>query len=847
MIRDCATAPRWVILAAVSEDSKSDVRIEVEDDRTGMDPVTLERAVLDHLNYTVLKDARSANLADLYTAVAHAVRDRLVQRWIQTQRAYYKNDAKRVYYLSAEFLMGRALGNNLLNLGMWDTVSELLGSHGVELGHLLEEEHDPGLGNGGLGRLAACFLDSMATLGIPGVGYGIRYEFGIFEQHIQDGWQVEKADSWLRHGYPWEVARASYAVPVQLYGRVETTQDASGNYQARWVDAQSVLGVPYDVPVAGYGNNTVNTLRLWRARASSNFNLGVFNDGDYRRAVQEKADGETISKVLYPDDRSPEGRELRLKQQYFFTACSIADILRRYLKHHETFDELPNKVAIQLNDTHPAVAVAELLRVLVDVHGVPWERAWDITRNTIAYTNHTLLPEALETWEREMFGRLLPRHLQIIEEIDRRFRREVQIFAPTDQDRVRRMAIVSDGDHAAIRMAHLAVVGSHSVNGVAALHSELLRTRVLKDFAEVWPQKFNNKTNGVTPRRWILLANPRLSKAISERIGQGWVTDLDQLEKLNAYVDDAEFHQELRSIKRANKQALAKLIYERHDLEVSPDSIFDVQIKRLHEYKRQLLNCLHIIAHYQRLKANPDMKVQPRTFIFGGKAAPGYLKAKLHIKLINDVAATINADPAMRDKLKVIFLANYSVSLAQQIIPATDVSEQVSMAGKEASGTGNMKFAMNGALTCGTLDGANIEIRDAVGADNFFLFGLNADEARAKKEAGYNPRAEIENSDRLRGVLELIASGFFSPDDPKRFDPVLHDLWNVDTYLSCADFDSYCEVHERIDAAYADQDRWSRMVVANLANVGRFSSDRTIAQYAEDIWGAKPVSVELPK
>lgn len=824
---------------------KSDVRIRVEDDRTGMNPVTLERAVLDHLNYTVLKDARSASLSDVYTAVAHAVRDRLVQRWIQTQRTYYDQDVKRVYYLSAEFLMGRALGNNLLNLGLWDTMKELLGSHGVELHHLLESEHDPGLGNGGLGRLAACFLDSMATLGIPGTGYGIRYEFGIFEQRIQDGWQVEKADAWLRHGYPWEVARASYRVPVQLYGRVETSTDEDGAHHARWVDAQTVLGVPYDVPVAGYGNNTVNTLRLWRARASSNFNLGVFNDGDYRRAVQEKADGETISKVLYPDDRSAEGRELRLKQQYFFTCCSIADILRRYSKRHDTFDALPDKVAIQLNDTHPAIAVAELMRVLVDQNGVPWERAWDITGRTIAYTNHTLLPEALEKWPRSLFERLLPRHLQIIEEIDRRFRREIQIYDPQDPDRVARMSIVSEGDDPDIRMAHLAVAGSHSVNGVAALHSELLRTRVLKDFADVWPNKFNNKTNGVTPRRWILLANPELSQAISSRIGKEWVTDLDQLEKLEAYADDPEFHQELRTIKRANKQDLAKVIHDRNGLEVSPDSIFDVQIKRLHEYKRQLLNCLQIVAHYQRLKANPNLEVQPRTFIFGGKAAPGYVKAKMHIKLINDVAATINADPAIHDKLKVVFLANYSVSLAQQIIPATDVSEQVSMAGKEASGTGNMKFAMNGALTCGTLDGANVEIREAVGEDNFFLFGLDAAQARDKKE-NYNPRAEIEQSDRLRGVLELIASGFFSPDDPKRFDPVLHDLWNHDPYLVCADFDSYCDIQERVDAAYAQPELWAKMVVHNLANVGRFSSDRTIAQYAEDIWGATPVAVKLP-
>ncbi len=810
-----------------------------------MHPVTLERAVLDHLNYTVLKDARSATVFDVYTAVSHAVRDRLVQRWIRTQRTYYDQDVKRVYYLSAEFLMGRALGNNLLNLGIWDPVKELLGTHGLELGHLLEEEHDPGLGNGGLGRLAACFLDSMATLGLPGFGYGIRYEFGIFEQQIQEGWQVEKGDAWLRYGYPWEVARPSYTVPVQLYGRVEATHDEHGRYRATWVDTEKLLGVPYDVPVAGYGNNTVNTLRLWRARATKDFNLGVFNDGDYRRAVEQKADGETVSKVLYPDDRSNEGRELRLKQQYFFTCCSIHDILRRYLKTHDDFDALPDKVAIQLNDTHPAIAVAELMRVLVDQHGVQWERAWELTRNTIAYTNHTLLPEALEKWPRALIGRLLPRHLQIIEEIDRRFRREVQIFAPMDEERLRRVAIVSDGDEPVVHMAHLAVVGSHSVNGVAALHSQLLRERVLCDFAQMWPQKFNNKTNGVTPRRWLMLANRRLAAAITERIGEGWVTDLDQLEKLAPLADDDGFHAELRAIKRTNKADLAQLIYERHNLEVSADSIFDVQVKRLHEYKRQLLNCLHIIAHYQFLKDHPDADVPPRTFIFGGKAAPGYVTAKLHIKLINDVAATINADPTMRGRLRVVFLANYGVSLAQQIIPATDVSEQISMAGKEASGTGNMKFAMNGALTIGTLDGANIEIREAVGADNFFLFGLDAAQVRAQKEAGYNPRNFIENSDRLRGVLELIAAGFFSPDDDKRFDPILHDLWNHDPYLVCADFESYCACQDEVSAAYVDEGRWSSMVVQNLCNVGRFSSDRTIEQYAEEIWNAKPISISL--
>lgn len=810
-----------------------------------MHPVTLERAVLDHLNYTVLKHAQSATMFDVYTAISNAVRDRLVQRWIKTQRSYYDQDVKRVYYLSAEFLMGRALSNNLINLGIWETTREILGSHGIELEHIVQEENDPGLGNGGLGRLAACFLDSMATMGLPGYGYGIRYEFGIFEQHIRDGWQVERGDDWLRYGYPWEVARPSYTVPVNMYGRVVESHDEQGRFRVDWVDTQKVLGVPYDVPVAGYGNSTCNTLRLWRARATKEFNLGVFNDGDYRRAVEQKADSETISKVLYPNDTSPEGRELRLKQQYFFTACSIHDILRRYRKTHDTFETLPDKVAIQLNDTHPAIAVAELMRVLVDVEGIMWDRAWELTRNTIAYTNHTLLPEALEKWPVEMLGRMLPRHVSIIKEINRRFLREVQIHSPMDHARTQRMSIVSDGDHPQVKMAHLAVVGSHSVNGVAALHSELLRKHVLADFAQMWPERFNNKTNGVTPRRWMLLSNPRLSKAITERIGASWTTDLDQLEQLERYVHDESFHEELRQIKRANKRDLARVIKERNHVEVSVDSMFDVQVKRLHEYKRQLLNCLHIVAHYQRVKAEPDGNWVPRTFVFGGKAAPGYATAKLHIKLINDVASTINADPIMRDKIRVVFLANYGVSLAQQIIPATDVSEQISMAGKEASGTGNMKFTMNGALTVGTLDGANIEIRDAVGADNFFLFGLDAEEVRQRKHEGYVSAHAIEASDRLRGALDLIGSGFFSPDDPNRFGPVLNDLWTHDQYLVCADFDSYAECHDRVEAAYRDPKTWATMVAANLANAGRFSSDRTIGQYAREIWNTEPVDVEL--
>ncbi|MBL8944525.1 MAG: glycogen/starch/alpha-glucan phosphorylase [Myxococcales bacterium] len=827
---------------ATAEDGLLPPRVVVEDDRTGMHPLTLERAVLDHLYYTQMKDPPSATLLDIFGAVAHATRDRLVQRWIRTQRAYYEQSVKRVYYLSAEFLLGRALGHNLLSLGAYDMAKDLLGAYGLELSHVLEEENDPGLGNGGLGRLAACFLDSMATLGYPGYGYGIRYEFGIFEQQIRDGWQVERGDAWLRYGNPWEIARPEYTVTVNMYGRIEEKADEQGRLRVGWVDTTKLLGVPYDTPIAGYGNNTVNTLRLWRARASKEFNLDVFNDGDYRRAVEDKADSETISKVLYPNDESPEGRELRLKQQYFFVCCSIHDIIRRFKKTEKDFDRFSDKAAIQLNDTHPAIAVAELMRVLVDVEGVEWERAWDITSRTIAYTNHTLLPEALECWPVGMFGRLLPRHLSIITEINRRFLRQVQIAAPADEARRKRMAIVENDQ---IRMAHLAVVGSHSVNGVAQLHTDLLRQHVLRDFAEMFPHKFNNKTNGVTPRRWLLLSNRPLAAAITERIGTGWITDLPQLEQLRRFADDPEFHHALHAIKRANKIELATLIRERNRVDVNVDSIFDTQIKRLHQYKRQLLNCLHIVSLYQAMKADPAAPWVPRTFVFGGKAAPGYAMAKLHIKLINDVAATINDDPAMRGRLHVVFMANYGVSLAERIIPATDVSEQISLAGKEASGTGNMKFAMNGALTIGTLDGANVEIREAVGAENFFLFGMDAAEAQARADAGYRPAEFVERSPKLRGAVELIGSGFFSPEDPRRFDAVVHDMWNVDTFMVAADFDAYAACQEAVAQAYRDPTNWARMVVHNLSQVGRFSSDRTIAEYAKEIWNVKPVTVTM--
>ena len=825
----------------------SSEQIVTENDRTGMTPEALERAVLDHLHYTAIKDIPSATNRDVFEAVAHAIRDRLVQRWWRTNRTYYERDVKRVYYLSAEYLLGRALNQNMLNLGVTDLADELAEHYGIDMDAVLDEEPDPGLGNGGLGRLAACFMDSLATLELPAVGYGIRYEFGIFDQGIEQGHQIERADDWLRCSNPWEHPRHEYQVTVRFYGRVEETREEDGSLSVRWVDAETVLGVPYDTPIAGYDNHTVNTLRLWSARATKELNLQVFNDGDYRQAVEDKSISESISKVLYPNDRSPEGRELRLKQQYFFVCCSISDIIRRYKKAHDGFDEFADKVAIQLNDTHPAVTVAELMRVFVDEEGLGWERAWEITTATIGYTNHTLLPEALERWPVPLFERLLPRHLKIIYEINRRFLREIHIWRPGDQDLQQRMSIIEEGAPKQIRMAHLAVVGSHSVNGVAALHSELIKENLLPDFYALWPEKFNNKTNGVTPRRWIRQCNPELAGVITERLGdERWATDLGRLEALGELAEDEQFHAELHKIKRYNKRLLADIIAERCDITVDPDSIFDVQVKRLHQYKRQLMNCLHIISLYWRIKQDPSLEITPRTFIFGGKAAPGYWLAKQHIKLINDVADIINHDPTIDDRIKVVFLPNYNVSLAQRIIPAADVSEQISMAGKEASGTGNMKFAMNGALTIGTLDGANIEIREEVGAGNFFLFGRTASEVKELKASGYDPNDYIARSELLGSVLELIDSGFFSPEDPGRFDAVLEDIRGVDEFLVCADFDDYVTCQDDVDRVYRDQGEWMRRVVHNIASMGKFSSDRTIQQYADEIWGIErqPISLE---
>lgn len=821
----------------------SNSSVAVEDDRTGLSPETLRRAVLDHLRYTQAKSLTTATALDVYHALAHTARDRLVHRWIETQRTYAEHDVKRVYYLSAEYLLGRQLEANLLSLGLYDVAAEGLAAYDIDLLDVFEQEPDPGLGNGGLGRLAACFMDSLANLELPGMGYGIRYEFGIFRQEIERGWQVEQPDEWLRNGNPWEISRPEYTVPVRFGGYVEQWVDADGRFQAEWIPEEVVLGVPYDTPVAGFRNNTVNTLRLWAARASEEFDLQVFNDGDYRRAVEQKALSESISKVLYPKDTTPEGKALRLRQQYFFVACSLHDLIRRHKARHKTLEGLADKAAVQLNDTHPAIAVAELMRLLVDREKLEWDDAWRITRATIAYTNHTLLPEALETWPEDLIAELLPRHLQIIREIDRRFRREVHVFDPSDHARPHRMGIVEQGQ---VRMAHLSVAGSHTVNGVAELHSQLLKDRVLREFAEIWPDRFTNVTNGVTPRRWLLQCNRPLSDAITTRVGRAWVTDLTQLTQLEPLVDDSGFLAEIRDIKHGNKRRLEGWLKQHCDIALDPAAIFDVQIKRIHEYKRQLLCVLHAVHLYNRIKFHGETIV-PRAIMLGGKAAPGYTRAKQIIKLVSDVSAILNADPATRGQLSLHFLPNYNVSMSEKVIPATDLSEQISMAGKEASGTGNMKFQMNGALTIGTLDGANIEIREEVGPENFFLFGLDAAEVRARRAAGYDPGVTADGSEALSEVLALLDDGCFEPDRPTLHRELVRYLRHDDPFMVCADFDDYLRAQREAAGAFVDEARWWPMVARNIARAGKFSSDRTIQDYASRIWGIEPCTTVMPK
>jgi starch phosphorylase len=741
--------------------------------------------------------------------------------------------------------MGRQLSNNLINLGLYEKSRQVLQKFGLELEELIEQEKEPGLGNGGLGRLAACFLDSLSTLEIPARGYGIRYDFGIFEQEIKEGWQVEHPDQWLHLGNPWEIPRPEYQVEVKFGGHTEAHTDERGRYRVRWLSEQSVFGTPYDLLVPGYGSNTINSLRLWSARASKAFNLQVFNTGDYLRAVTDKILSENISKVLYPNDDTPQGRELRLHQQYFFVSCSLQDIIRLYRRNHNTFDLFPEKIAIQLNDTHPAIAIAELMRLLVDEHDLDWNRAWAITQNTCAYTNHTLLPEALECWSVSLFGRLLPRHLEIIYEINRRFLDEVWSKYPGDLARLGRLSLIEEGYQKRVRMAHLACVGSHAINGVALLHTKLLKQDLLRDFYQLWPEKFSNKTNGVTPRRWLMLSNPRLARLITEKLGKEWMVNLEALEDLEACADDGEFRSQWHQVKQENKQQLAAYIWQKHGIEVDSDSLFDIQAKRIHEYKRQLLNVLHIITLYNRIKENPDVEILPRTFIFAGKAAPGYHRAKLIIKLINSVAEAIDNDPDVRDRLKVVFLSNFSVSLGERVYPAADLSEQISTAGLEASGTGNMKFALNGALTIGTLDGANIELRASVGAENFFLFGLTAEQVAALEEQGYNPWNYYNAYRELREAIARIASGYFSPDSLDLFRPIVDELLHRDKYLLCADYQSYLDCQKQVAAAYCDRENWTRRSILNVARTGQFSSDRTIWEYCQEIWQVQPVPVEL--
>jgi starch phosphorylase len=810
--------------------------------RKGMNAASILLSFANHLQYSLSKDQYTATAYDLYYSLALSARDRLVERWIRTQQLYYKHNVKRIYYLSAEYLMGRALVNNLVNLGMYEETRKAMESLNIDPEVLFQEEPDMGLGNGGLGRLAACFLDSMATLELPGYGYGIRYEFGIFDQVIRNMAQVEQPEIWLKRGNPWEIARPEYGMTVKFYGKVRTTTLPDGTVKNEWIDAEEVLGIPYDTPICGYGNNTINTLRLWSARSSKEFDLEFFQHGDYLKAVEQKNLSENISKVLYPNEQMFKGKELRLKQQYFFVSCSIQDIIRRYLNQNKDFSAFPDKAAIQMNDTHPSLAVAELMRLLVDQHGLNWDEAWDITTRSCAYTNHTLMSEAMEKWSVSLLETLLPRHLKIIYEINHRFLRDVSVRYIGDENRLRRMSIVEDGTDKKVRMAHLAIVGSHSVNGVAKLHTRLLRERELKDFDDMYPGRFNNKTNGITPRRWLLSANPDLAKLISEHIGEGWITDLSKLNKLEPLADDAEFRKAFRGVKQKNKERFALLAHQLTGVSINTNSIFDVQVKRIHEYKRQLLNIVHAIYCWLKVKQDSEFDIHPRTFMFGGKAAPGYAMAKMTIQLICHIADMLNRDTSTNQKIKVLFLPNYRVSLAEKIFPASDISEQISTAGYEASGTSNMKFALNGAITVGTLDGANIEIMEEVGQENIFIFGLTADEVSQLKPS-YKPYEYYLKDPILKRVIDLIRGGFFSPEQPDLFHPLADLLLQTDPYLVFADFEAYHQCQMKADALYRDTEEWTRKTILNVARIGRFSSDRTISEYNAEIWKAAPLCI----
>jgi starch phosphorylase len=814
-----------------------------EPTRSGLAADTLRRAVLDNLACLQACYPHIATPHDWYMALAYTVRDRMLARWVSTVQTYAARDLKIACYLSAEFLIGPQLGSNLVALGIEPAAREAMRALGRDLDALLALEEEPGLGNGGLGRLAACYLDSMATLEIPAIGYGIRYEFGIFDQEIRDGWQVEITDKWLQKGNPWEIVRPEVSYYVKFGGHTEPGADDRGQYRVRWIPAGEVKGVACDTPVPGYRVNTCNTLRLWKSEAVESFDFQDFNVGDYYGAVRQKVISETLSKVLYPNDEPEIGKRLRLAQQYFFVSCSLQDMLRLLDIKREPLARFPDLFAAQLNDTHPSIAVAELMRLLVDERGLPWNQAWEIIRRTLAYTNHTLLPEALETWGLPLFRSLLPRPLEIIYEINRRFLDEVRARYPGDEARVARVSLIDEHGDKRVRMANLATVGAHAINGVAALHSELLRQTVLRDFAELWPDRFHNVTNGVTPRRFVVLSNPGLARLLDEAAGEGWVTDTARLKALEAHCGDAAFQEAWRRVKRANKEALAARIRERTGIVVAPDALFDIQVKRIHEYKRQHLNVLHIVTLYRRLRDDPNLELAPRCFVFGGKAAPGYHMAKLMIRLITGVAEVVNGDPAVGGRLKVAFFPDFNVKNAHGIYPAADLSEQISTAGKEASGTGNMKFMLNGALTIGTLDGANVEIREEVGAENFFLFGLSAGEVERIWREGYRPAAHVEGNAELRAVLDLIAGGCFARGDAEVFRPLVNNLLYADPFLVLADYADYVACQERVSAAWAEPERWTRMSILNTARAGKFSSDRAIREYARRIWGTKPVSV----
>jgi starch phosphorylase len=833
--RESAAAPE-VTLRALHEDT-----------RTGLGVEALKRGFLDKLVYVQARFPEVATRRDCFLALAGTVRDRLLHRWVQTARTYRVEGSRTVCYMSAEFLIGPQLGNNLINLGIFDNARRAMKELGLDLDALIEEEEEPGLGNGGLGRLAACYLDSLATLEIPAIGYGILYEFGIFTQAIRDGRQVELTDKWFRSGSPWLIHRTNIAFEVKLGGHTEYRHEGTGNRRLRveWIPARVVRGTAWDMPVLGFGVNTPNRLRLWSAESPETFDFAAFNAGNYYQAVDDQVQSENLTKVLYPNDEQEAGQELRLEQQYFFVSCSLQDMIRLQLQRESNLDRFHEKFVVQLNDTHPSIAVAELMRLLVDEYGVWWDRAWSIVRRTFAYTNHTLLPEALEKWRLDLFRRVLPRHFEIICEINARFLDEVRIAFPLDLDRLRRMSLIDEDGPRYVRMAHLAIVGSFAVNGVAKLHSDLLKSDLLRDVYDLWPEKFSNKTNGVTPRRFVLLSNPTMSQLIDDTIGKGWVTDMARLRELEPLADDPAFRKVWRNIKRSNKENLVREIKRLAYADVDPASMFDIQVKRIHEYKRQHLNLLHVVSLYKRLKDNPNLDVAPRTVIFGGKAAPGYAMAKLMIRLITTVGDLVGRDPAMKGRLKVVFFPNYDLKHGQLIFPAADLSEQISLAGKEASGTGNMKFQMNGALTIGTLDGANVEIREEVGDDNFFLFGMTTPEVMELQRRGYSPRSYYEANPHLRECIDLISSGFFTKGDCDVFRPLVDHLLNYDTYMLLADFQSYVDCQDRVSKAYLDSEHWSRMSILNVARSGKFSSDRAIKEYCDEIWKVEPVRIEL--